>query len=92
MCFWKKTRLIFESFALDIPRAQRYFILLPHRQAHAVRRAEESGGLQIYKIIKFHKCAAGLLSTIKRLISFFRVRKIPRARKNARGIFINFAP
>ena len=30
MCFWKKTRLIFESFALDIPRAQRYFILRPH--------------------------------------------------------------
>lgn len=55
-------------------------------------RAGKSGGLQIYKIIKFHKCAAGLLSTIKRLIFFCRVRKIPRARKNARGIFINFAP
>lgn len=29
-------------------------------------RAGKSGGLQIYKIIKFHKCAAGLLSTIKK--------------------------
>ena len=91
MCFWKKTRLIFESFALDIPRAQRYF-LFPRIDMRKESRAGKSGELQIYKIIKFHKCAAGLLSTIKRLISFCRVRKIPRARKNARGIFINFAP
>lgn len=91
MCFWKKTRLIFESFALDIPCAQRYF-LFPRIDRRKESRAEEFGGLQIYKIIKFHKCVAGLLSTPKRLISFCRVRKIPRARKNARGIFINFAP
>lgn len=51
MCFWKKTRLIFESFALDIPRAQRYF-LFPRIDMRKESRAKEFGGLQIYKIIK----------------------------------------
>lgn len=51
MCFWKKTRLIFESFALDIPHAQRYF-LFPRIDMRKESRAKEFGGLQIYKIIK----------------------------------------
>ncbi len=91
MCFWKKTRLIFESFARAISRAQRYFIFLPHRQTHAVRRAKEFGGLEIYKKIKFHKRAAELLSILNKAdFLLLRKKKSPCVPKKRSGNFYKF--